>query len=687
MSGEPVDLRPEPGKRVDASDGEGWSSSRAVEASMLSSLLTVAIGADGWTYRPLRLAGARITGALDLESATLTRPLYLQDCFLEDPVKLNDAHAITIRLAGCHLPGIIGSALHTSGDLRLNDGFTAIGNVDLRSARIGGALNCDGGTFTNRNGVALNAGSLTVDGDMFCSGKFTATGPVILGGAHISGVLNCNGGTFTSENQTALDARSLTVDGNMLCSGKFTATGAVNLGGAHIGGTLNCDGGTFTSENQTALDARSLTVDGDMFCSGKFTATGPVILGGAHISGALNCNGGTFTSENQTALDARSLTVDGNMLCSGKFTATGPVILGGAHIGGALDCDGGTFTNRNGVALNAGSLTVDGDMFCSGKFTATGPVILGGAHISGVLNCNGGTFTSENQTALDARSLTVDGNMLCSGKFTATGAVNLGGAHIGGTLDCDGGTFTNGNDLALGLHRAEVAKDVIFRPTSLTGEVNLSFAKVGGWRDAEATWPDKGKLSLNGFTYPIIDAEPPVTPRRRLQWLQRDAKGFLPQPYDQLANTYRLQGDDGAAREVQISAQWHRRAAVNSPSGLVLRPFRLLWSALLWATIGYGYRPWQILAPIGILYGFGCWWFTRAAEHGGIVRAENLDPHVQFNGARYAADLLIPGAGLGERANFLAIGQTAWWAAGYTLAGWALAAMLIAGLTGVFKRQ
>jgi len=491
MSGEPVDLRPEPGKRVDASDGEGWSSSRAVEASMLSSLLTVAIGADGWTYRPLRLAGARITGALDLESATLTRPLYLQDCFLEDPVKLNDAHAITIRLAGCHLPGIIGSALHTSGDLRLNDGFTAIGNVDLRSARIGGALNCDGGTFTN----------------------------------------------------------------------------------------------------------------------------------------------------------------------------------------------------RNGVALNAGSLTVDGDMFCSGKFTATGPVILGGAHISGVLNCNGGTFTSENQTALDARSLTVDGNMLCSGKFTATGAVNLGGAHIGGTLDCDGGTFTNGNDLALGLHRAEVAKDVIFRPTSLTGEVNLSFAKVGGWRDAEATWPDKGKLSLNGFTYPIIDAEPPVTPRRRLQWLQRDAKGFLPQPYDQLANTYRLQGDDGAAREVQISAQWHRRAAVNSPSGLVLRPFRLLWSALLWATIGYGYRPWQILAPIGILYGFGCRWFTRAAEHGGIVRAENLDPHVQFNGARYAADLLIPGAGLGERANFLAIGQTAWWAAGYTLAGWALAAMLIAGLTGVFKRQ
>jgi len=38
-------------------------------------------------------------------------------------------------------------------------------------------------------------------------------------------------------------------------------------------------------------------------------------------------------------------------------------------------------------------------------------------------------------------------------------------------------------------------------------------------------------------------------------------------------------------------------------------------------------------------------------------------------------------------ARFLPIDDTAWWATGYTLAGWALAAMLIAGLAGVFRRQ
>jgi hypothetical protein len=74
-------------------------------------------------------------------------------------------------------------------------------------------------------------------------------------------------------------------------------------------------------------------------------------------------------------------------------------------------------------------------------------------------------------------------------------------------------------------------------------------------------------------------------------------------------------------------------------------------------------------------------------RNGEVVRAKDLNPHVHFNGARYTADLLIPGASLGERAHFLATGQAAWWAAGYTLAGWALAAMLIAGLTGVFKRH
>ncbi len=91
--------------------------------------------------------------------------------------------------------------------------------------------------------------------------------------------------------------------------------------------------------------------------------------------------------------------------------------------------------------------------------------------------------------------------------------------------------------------------------------------------------------------------------------------------------------------------------------------------------------------PIVSLFVLGSWGFTRAERHGSIVPASDVDPEVRFNGARYAADLLIPGAGLNERNHFIALGHTAWWTTTFTLAGWALAAMLIAGLTGVFRRQ
>ena len=478
---------------------------------------------------------------LDLDGATLTRSLHLEDCFFGDVVLCEDTQAIAIRLPGCHLPGISGPGLSTRGHLRLADGFTATGEVNLLGGRIGGNLDCDGATLRNPGGKALNADGVSVAGAVFLR------------------------------------------DG-------FAATGEVNLVSARIGSSLECDGGTFTNPDGNALHADKVAVGGSLFCR----------------------NG---------------------------FAATGEVNLVGGRVGSNLECDRGTFTSPDGRALNADSLTVEGSMFCR------------------------------------------DG-------FAATGEVNLVGARIGGSLDCINGSFANPDGTALSIYRATVGSAVWFRPTSLAGGVQLSFARVGAWYDSARTWPRAGALTLNGFTYAAIDAHPAISVRQRLSWLRKDPEGFQPQPYEQLAGVYRGEGNDQHARRVQISAQWHRRIPVSTWTDVVLWPFRLIWSTLLALTIGYGYRPWQILVPIGALYTFGCWWFDRAADRHTIVPAtRDLNPDVRFNAARYTADLLIPGASLGERAHFLATGTTAWWTTGYTLAGWALAAMLIAGLTGVFKRQ
>jgi hypothetical protein len=68
------------------------------------------------------------------------------------------------------------------------------------------------------------------------------------------------------------------------------------------------------------------------------------------------------------------------------------------------------------------------------------------------------------------------------------------------------------------------------------------------------------------------------------------------------------------------------------------------------------------------------------------LKADN-PPGLTFNAARYTADLLLPVANLGERAKFTAVGDAAWHAFAYTLAGWLLAIVLVAGLTGIFKRD
>jgi hypothetical protein len=58
-----------------------------------------------------------------------------------------------------------------------------------------------------------------------------------------------------------------------------------------------------------------------------------------------------------------------------------------------------------------------------------------------------------------------------------------------------------------------------------------------------------------------------------------------------------------------------------------------------------------------------------------------------FNPARYTLDLLLPVANLHQRDAFVPHGAAAWWALGLSLAGWLLAAVVVAGLTGVFKRD
>ena len=61
-------------------------------------------------------------------------------------------------------------------------------------------------------------------------------------------------------------------------------------------------------------------------------------------------------------------------------------------------------------------------------------------------------------------------------------------------------------------------------------------------------------LSLRGFVYDKL-ANTEVTVRERMSWLDRDFRGYSPQLYDQLAASYRRDGNEEAARKVVVAKQ------------------------------------------------------------------------------------------------------------------------------------
>ena len=79
-----VDLRTGSPAEDDPAGGDGWGSDRSVRATVVTGLLLRGNDRSTHAVAALRLAGARITGRIDLEGAEVLSPLCLDGCWLED---------------------------------------------------------------------------------------------------------------------------------------------------------------------------------------------------------------------------------------------------------------------------------------------------------------------------------------------------------------------------------------------------------------------------------------------------------------------------------------------------------------------------------------------------------------------------------------------------------------------------
>src|SRR5262249_53631440 len=150
------------------------------------------------------------------------------------------------------------------GSVFLDGGFTATaGAVRFHSAVISGVLNCRGARLTSSDqaGCSLVADAMTTTGDVVLDQGFTAAGAVRLPGADIGGQLNCRAANLAGGDTDgcSLVADGMKTGGHVLLDRGFIAAGAVRLPGADIGGQVNCRAASLTGGGR---DGCSLVAEG-----------------------------------------------------------------------------------------------------------------------------------------------------------------------------------------------------------------------------------------------------------------------------------------------------------------------------------------------------------------------------------------------------------------------------------------
>ena len=425
---------------------------------------------------------------------------------------------------------------------------------------------------------------------------FQAIGAVRLPGTQIAGQLDCSGGQFKNPGSDALVIDGADVEGGVSLHRGFHASGTVRLPGAQIGDDLNCSGGRFENPDGHAFWAALAQIDGDVLLDRVpetprgFYATGEVRLTGARIGGNLNCTGGQFENSKGAALSADRVNVGDSVLLQSGFHATGEVRLLGARIGGDLDCTGGQFENSKGDAFSADGAHVRGCVFLKGNFHATGQVRLHGAEIDGNLECTGGLFDNPGGDALSADSAHVRGSAFLRDGFNAEGTVRLSDVRVGSQLAIINATLSKLDGTALNLQKTRVAWLLLRGPRlKISGVLDLRSALAGMLGDSPEAMSDAITLYLDGFVYERIAQDSPRDVNTRLRWLERQPAGYHPQPFDQLAEVFRRNGQDYEARDVLIEKRRKRRKTL-----LHGWPFgwpRRFWDWFLDWSVRYGWQP------------------------------------------------------------------------------------------------
>ena len=181
-----------------------------------------------------------------------------------------------------------------TGNIFLNNTFRADGKVSLLRATVGGDLDCSAGILISsaiyssgiligRAGSSMSCDGAKITGNVILNNGFKAEGEVRLVGATIGEDVNCDSGILMGGGGPALSCDRATVAGNFFLRYGFKTEGEVILVGATIGANLDCDGGILSNPTGNALSCDGAKIMGNVFLNKGFKAEGKVDFTAASV--------------------------------------------------------------------------------------------------------------------------------------------------------------------------------------------------------------------------------------------------------------------------------------------------------------------------------------------------------------------------------------------------------------------
>lgn len=693
--------------------------------------------------RGLRLSNAIVVGPLDLTGLAVPFPLRLDRCEFDSPLVLEGAELFGLSVTGSpDLPGLLGNGLRVRRDLdlsrsRLTGAHWTSASTSKQSAvwlcesEIGGRLLCVDTTIDG-GGRAIQADRIVVGGAIRLIHQFTALGEIRLIGAQVGGSLDLSGAhieSFTHAPAIVLDDAA--IEGSVFLLDDPAGRRPLIRGGFAMWSTRIA--GRFLARNAAieeradarhrsqgepaaigaALSAPRLSVGADLTLA-ACTVTGRIDLSMSDMNGLFIGEDCALRAPGRTVLDLTSAEIRGLLRLDGQAVAEGTIRLAGAAIHGTLALHGRLTWPEHRSLVGGSAMSVDGDVYLEGLRTDGGRVNFRGATL-GSLSAERAELRNPGGYTVSLHQAVVKGSVRLVGGFSSTGLVVLNRSTIEGRLQLTGGSFNcpgpvpdNEGGHAVEAVSATVRGGIDLGWQEISPSADFTDATTTFLADDPGRWP--GRFIIAGLTYDRFEKPEGTAPARiwdqsaRCAWLSRQA-AFDPGPYEQAARVFRQHGYAGEAEQILIAQHRHARQAGRSSTSW---PRRVLTA--IYATVGYGYRPARVLWLLAVLLVLVAATLEmpasqatlRATNGNGVVytvtgqlgtpgsRARGDacgDGQVRcFSPVLYAIDTVIPLISLDQRTTWYPDPHSPygtpvmWWLNFATLLGWLLSSIFVLSL-------